>query len=58
MPKENIVKYLNNKIHEIQYLNFRDILLAKAVADIFRNTKSTEMKYVSLSSIIPIHCID
>ncbi len=58
MPKEYFIKYLKNKVTEIQHLSFKDILLAKAVAAIFSNTIKTEMKYVSLSSIVPIHCID
>lgn len=36
MPKENIVEYFYNKRSELVSLRFRDILLAKAIADIHR----------------------
>ena len=58
MTKENLIDYLDEKKSELKDLRFRDALLAKAVADIHRYTDKTEMKFVSLSSITPIHCID
>ncbi|MGB1799638.1 MAG: hypothetical protein ACPHLK_02275 [Gammaproteobacteria bacterium] len=58
MSKENLVEYLGNKKSELKDLRLRDALLAKAVADIHRHTKQKEIKYVPLSLITPIHCID
>lgn len=58
MPKENLIDYLSDKKSELKELRFRDALLAKAVADIHRHSDKQEMKYVSLSAITPIHCID
>ena len=58
MSKENFIDYLDDKKSELKDLRFRDVLLAKAFADILRYTDKTEMKYVPLSSITPIHCID
>ena len=58
MTKENVIDYLDNKKSELKDLRFRDVLLGKAVADIHRYSEQTEMKYVPLFSITPIHCID
>lgn len=58
MSKENLIDYLDDKKSELKDLRFRDALLAKAVTDIHRYTDKTEMKYVALDSITPIHCID
>ena len=58
MSKENLIDYLDDKKSELKDLRFRDALLAKAIADIHRYTDKTEMRYIPLSSITPIHCID
>ena len=58
MTKDNIVDYLYDKRLEIFSLRFRDMLLAKVVADIHRYSLKQQFKMVSLWSITPIHCID
>ncbi len=58
MSKENLIDYLDDKKSELKDLRFRDALLVKAIADIHRYTDKTEMMYIPLSSITPIHCID
>jgi len=51
MTKDNIVNYLCDKRLEIFSLRFRDILLAKAVADIHRHSLKQQLKIVPLWSI-------
>jgi hypothetical protein len=58
MPKENLLAYLYDKRTEVTRLRFRDVLLAKAIADIHRFTVKQSTSQVSLWSITPIHCID
>jgi hypothetical protein len=58
MSKENLVSYLYGKRAEVSRLRFRDVLLAKAIADIHRYTVKQSTREVLLWSITPIHCID
>lgn len=58
MTKENLASYFYDKRSELLDLRFRDLLLAKAVADIHRYCEGQETKLVKLSRISPIHCID
>lgn len=58
MTKEHIIEYLYAKRSELFSLRFRDILLAKAVADIHRHSLKQQLKKVPLWSITPIHTID
>jgi len=57
-PKENIVSYLYEKRSELRRMRFRDLLLAKAVADIHRHCVRQQNRLVPIWSIDPIHGLD
>jgi hypothetical protein len=54
----NFFRYLLGKSTEIPDLDRNDVLLGKVVLDIHRKKRDTEMAYVPLSNILPIHPID
>ena len=54
----NFVRYLLGKSSELRDLDRDDVLLGKAVVDIHRKKRATEMTDIPLSDILPIHPID